>query len=357
MINISQKATSESNLSNLLVETKQDSVIFKATNYDLTFEGEFPALIEEAGSISVQTAKLNNLVKNFIHDEIEFQSTPQHWVFLTNGKSKIKLPGLEPSAYPQIEFKPLEQSLSLDGRHVVQAIERTLFAIGENESRKNLMGLNMQVDQGQEIRWLGADAFRISHEITELDQALNAKGNIIIPKRSLGEIKKILDYCHGEVRISFDENLFQLESEKIKFKTRLIEADYPNLEAIVSALGPIEAKLPRAELIRAVRLINTVTDMDPNSVMKLTLNEGIATIESQKLEMGEGNDEIRCDYQGEEISVGLNINFFLECLQVFDASGDEEILINLTGPVNPVVLRTPSWGRFRSILMPVKIKW
>ncbi|MDT8445932.1 MAG: DNA polymerase III subunit beta [bacterium] len=354
---ITSKATSEQYISSVLIQTKQGGISLKATNYEITFEGGFPAEVLEEGQICLSSSKLFNLVRNFQGLEVHFESTPQNWVFLTCGNSKVRLPGLDPQSYPPIEFKELANAFTLPGSLLKAAIDRTFFAIGENESRKNLMGLNLETLGENQLRWMGADAFRISQLVTQSDQPVAAQGNIIIPKKSLPEIKRIIDHNSGELQLSFDDNQFQLFTSQIKFKTRLIEADYPNLESLLSQQAPIQLSLPKDELIHAVRILNTLTDDDHNAVMKLTLGPGEVLVESQKLEYGEANDRIACDYQGEAMSVGLNIQFFMEGLMAFDTSGDKMVTLHITGPVAPMMLTSASWEQFKTILMPVKIKW
>lgn len=354
---IANKATSEAYIASVLIKTKQGGILLRATNYEVTFEGGFPAEVLEEGEICLNSAKLFNLVRNFQGMEIEFHSTGQNWIFLSCGNSKVRLPGLDPETYPPIEFKELNNPFAFSGSLLKAAIDRTLFAIGENESRKNLMGLNLEILSNQKLRWMGADAFRISQLITEPDQPVAAKGNIIIPKKSLLEIKRIIDFSTGDFQISFDENVFQLFSSQIKFKTRLIEADYPNLDSLLSQEAPIKLALPKEELLHAVRILNTLTDDDHNAVMKLTLTDGEALVESQKLEYGEANDRIPCEYHGETFSIGLNIQFFLDALHAFDSAADKMVTLHITGPVAPMALTTASWENYKTILMPVKIKW
>ncbi len=357
ILSISPKATSLQAIGNLLIETDANQVIIKATNFEVTFLGSFPAIIEKEGKACIQTAKLHNLARNFIASEVVIEATKQNWVLLQNGNTSLKLPGIDPDAFPPIEFKQLEQNFVLPSEELKLAIDRTLFAIGENESRKNLMGLNLEVIEPKSIRWMGADAFRIAQAITDLESEITAKGNIIIPKKSLNEVKRILDYAQGPIQLSFDENTFQIEAGKIYFKTRLIEADYPNLERILTAMGATEVEVPKGELTRAVRILNTLYDGDPNAVMKLTFMQDQIIVESQKLENGEGVDRIYCPYAGEEISIGLNIQFVLEALQVFESASEETILFNFSGSVQPFFIRTHAWPQFKTVLMPVKIKW
>ncbi|MDH5560695.1 MAG: DNA polymerase III subunit beta [Deltaproteobacteria bacterium] len=357
IINISHKSTTEPIINHVFFETFDNRLLtIKATNYDNSFSGDFEAEIINPGKICLNTSKLYNLVREFSDSKIQIKTTPQNWVFIINGNTKIMLPGIEPDQFPLIDFLELDNPLNIPSSLIKDSIDRTFFSIGENESRRNLMGLNLHFIKPNQICWQGADAFRISHDITEV-KGENYQGNIIIPKKSLIEIKKILEYHNNDLQISFNENIFQINAGNIRFKTRLIEAAFPNLENIINSEGPIGIKINRKELINSLKILYRISDDDLNSVVKLTISNGKVLLESQKLEFGEGNDVILCDYEGEEISIGVNIKFFLDGLQVFDNSSDKQINIKIKDSLSPIILKNEEWGNYKTILMPVKIKW
>ncbi len=115
--------------------------------------------------------------------------------------------------------------------------------------------------------------------------------------------------------------------------------------------------LSKSELYNSVKILNTITEGDQKSVMKLTFQNGRVTLESQKLEFGEGNDVIFCDYSGEEMSIGLNIRFFLEAIQAFEATDNENIMLCITKPEAPFIIQSEEWDNYKTVVMPVRIQW
>lgn len=357
-INISPRATSDPIIHNFLLSATSDQTItIKATNYDNSVYGEFEANILTPGQICVSTAKLHNLVREFRENDVQIDSTPQNWVNLSCGNSTIKLPGVEPDKFPAVEFKKLERTFSLSSVVLKTAIDRTFFAIGENESRKNLMGLNLKIVSPTQISWKGADSFRICQMNSILEEPLNLSGNIIIPKKSLTEIKRVLEFGEKSIEISFDDSSFQIFTRQVKYKTRLIEAEYPNLERLVNTPSLHAVGMNKSKLLNAVRVLSTLTEGDQKSVMKLTFEEGRVSLESQKLDFGEGNDVLECDYSGEKMIIGLNIRFFLDAIQSFDAAKDETILLGVSKPEAPFIVYCEEWDNYRTVLMPVRIQW
>jgi DNA polymerase-3 subunit beta len=359
VVNISSKNTSAPIINYVLLKTKENGFLnIKATNYDTAFSGNFEADISEPGEICLSSFKLFNLVREFQSEDIFFKSTPQNWVFINSGKSKIKLPGVASGLFPEVKFKDLKNKISLAGSIFKKVIDRTSFSIGDNDARKSLTGLNIKITSENQIRWVSADGYRMSQVLTKTEIPPGVEGNIIVPKKSLIEIKKVLDYRDNNVEISFDNNTFQLFSDKIKFKTQLIEKDYPNLEKLLENKNTKNIKVSKKELINSVRILSHISDDDDQiSLLKLTVKEGLIVIESQKLELGEGNDEIQCDYFDEPFSMGMNTRFLMEALQIFESTANDKIIFNVTGVLAPLVIQSDDWEDFKTVLMPAKIKW
>ena len=358
---ISSKATTTPIINNILLEINridgEDYLQFKATNYDKSFLGNFRIKTITPGKLCMSFIRLFNLVREFRESEIKISSTPQNWVYLICGNSKVKLPSVDPGLYPIIEFKQMPNQISISAESFKTAIDRTFFTIGENESRKNLMGLNFQIENNRKIRWIGADGFRISQCYTELESETDITGNSIIPKNSLVDIKRMLSGNRGDVMIGFNENEFQVLSQFVKFKTRLIEADYPNLNTLINKTGEVTLDIPKDDFTNAIRIISTLSEGEPNAYVKLAFQEGKVSISSQKMDFGEGKDEIPCDYSGREIKIGLSIRFLLEAMIAFDSAPDDRIRVNLSKTVSPFTIFCEKWENFKTILMPIHTEW
>jgi DNA polymerase III subunit beta len=360
-VGISQKASNDPITLNVLLvvddNSNQPNLVIKATNYENSFSGWIPAEVEEAGNICVNNTRLLNLVREFNGDVIEIHSTPQNWVYLTSHNSKVKLPGVDYEQYPRIEFIESNQCFQLSGNALKKAIERTSFAVGDNETRKSLTGMNMEITSDGQILWTGADGFRIAQFRTKLPSEVDFGGNLVIPKKSLNDIKRSIEHSGDSIVVSFNEKTFQIVTDRIKYRTCLIEAEFPNLSGLIERSGRSLLIIKRRELTNAVKIMNTVTAGDANSVMKMSVGKDRVLLESQKMEFGEGNDEIECSYDGQEMVIGLNIRFFMELLQVFEGSEEDTINIMLTDPSAPLVVQCEDWKDFKTILMPAKIQW
>ena len=91
--------------------------------------------------------------------------------------------------------------------------------------------------------------------------------------------------------------------------------------------------------------------------VKLSLSKGSMRITSESPESGDGFDEIPVEFAGPNMSIGFNAKYFLDVLGSLD---EEEIVLCLSGELDPAVLRpagatTSSDRQFLSVVMPMRI--
>ena len=78
-------------------------------------------------------------------------------------------------------------------------------------------------------------------------------------------------------------------------------------------------------------------------------------ITSESPDSGDGFDEIPVDYEGPNLAIGFNAKYILDVLGVLD---EEEVLLSLSGELDPAVIRPASEQPTRSFLavvMPLRI--
>jgi DNA polymerase-3 subunit beta len=89
--------------------------------------------------------------------------------------------------------------------------------------------------------------------------------------------------------------------------------------------------------------------------VKLSVAPGTLRITSESPESGNGFDELPVDYTGPELTIGFNAKYFLDVLAAVD---DEEIVLGVSGELDPAVLRPGTESSDRSyvaVIMPMRI--
>jgi DNA polymerase-3 subunit beta len=99
----------------------------------------------------------------------------------------------------------------------------------------------------------------------------------------------------------------------------------------------------------------SVAASDRTGGVKLTLSAGKMRFESESPDSGEGFDELAVEYDGADVTVGFNARYFLDVLGAIE---EDEILLGISGELDPAVLRPASetsQSSYLAVVMPMRI--
>ncbi|MCH8843952.1 MAG: DNA polymerase III subunit beta [SAR324 cluster bacterium] len=356
---ITDRSSSKPILSNFLLSTMEEgdgkSVEFSATDYEIAIKGRFDAKTEEAGTICISAKKVLEVCREFLADEVRITADDQLWVTLEGGSSRLRLPSMDTGLYPQMDMADLDNSFRIDVAALKDAIDLTIFATQTDETRKNLMGVNLRIDEHQQSHWTATDGHRLAQVHKPVaDGKLESPPEIIIPRRSLVEMRKILERTEGPVSLSFDERSMKLSTESITLTTRLIEGKFPNVDPIIPKDSDKTLEINRERMVNALKIVSLMSSEQIKPV-KLSLNPGTLRLESERAEYGDALDEIPVEYDGEPLQIGFNARYLLDVLLV--ATHGDTVKLEMKGPLNPCLVSMPNDPSFLAVVMPLRIEW
>lgn len=356
---ITDKSSSKPILSNFLMKASgsgENGVVeFSATDYEISIKGEFPASVEEEGTVCISAKRVLEICREFLSEEIEISSDEQLWVNLKGGASYLHLPSVEIGLYPTLESMDLPNKFSLSAGELRQSIDLTLFATLTNETRKNLMGVCLKMIDNGSIRMIATDGHRLAQVTREVQ---NASGEnppeVIIPRKTLVELQRILEKSDDLVDIAYDDRNLKLTAGKMMLTTRLIEGKFPNVDTVIPKDNDKTITVDKERLVNALKIVSFMSNEKIKPV-KLSLANNLIKLESERAEYGDVKDEVPSDYAGEEVNIGFNAKYLLDVLAVIYQGQNVEL--NLKGSLNPCLLTVPEDSGFLSVVMPLRIEW
>lgn len=307
--------------------------------------------IKTPGTIFLDADQLKRIMGGLTSESIELIRKGMVLVIRT-ADSETTIPILTVDKSFEPKFKKLPHRFKIEKKDFKDLYEHCFFAIGNNESRKNLMGLSIK-KEGGEIVFMGADAYKISEY--RLKKSNNIDSEIILPKTSLKKINSLFGNSEN-LSFRFDHEYISVSDESRTFQAKLIEATYPNLQNLLKLPKGNRIKFDVKSFMRAARLMKLSLVDDPNYVCKLTLGNQKIRFENQKCsEEATSWIDVPCEYDGEILEIGLNINFLNESIVNIKKKGEIEIMA--PGSIAPFYFLDPENPGVKIILMPVKIEW
>jgi len=176
--------------------------------------------------------------------------------------------------------------------------------------------------------------------------------NIIIPKKGAMEISRLVDEEGSEfVEIGLDKGVFFIKNDSVFLRVSLIDADYPDYRRVIPSSQGTVIRMDRDKLLHAVRRMCVVSSEKYSGVI-MTLSNKKVSFNSINNDVGEANDEIEVEYDGEERNIGYNVKYLSEAIDVID---EQSVDFEINEDMRPTILRGTGNDHYFCIIMPLKI--
>lgn len=347
----------------LIVAQGTNGVTLFGTNMEESLHIPCSAEIVEQGRIAVNARKFYEIMKELPDGPVSLSLLENQSVQVLSGKSKFKLQAYNPDDYPvQIEVKE-ECGFDMTAESFTEMIKKTLFAIGENDTRFVLNGMLLFYranDKGASVRFVGTDGHRLAIAasgvtatgVQDPATAPEIEKKVIVPKKAILELKKLVS--EGEIEtlhIGYGQNQVMVTIGPIRFSARLMEGTYPDYAKIIPAQFLRHATFRREDLTRSIRRVSLLCTEKLKAV-KMSIDEEKAVLSVQSTESGEAEDEVAVDFAGAKLEAGFNARYLLDTLS---AINHEDVKVEFKDSLSPTAFKDPSDPNFLCIVMPMRV--
>lgn len=353
---IVEKRTTMPILSNVLIEASGDTITVVATDLEVGIKSIYPANVENDGRITVSAKKMYEIVKELPNQEINFVTKDNDWVEITCGKVKFNIVGLSPDEFPNVASIKEDKLLELDAALLKRMIEKTSYAICNDETKYNLNGIFTRVEQiegKQVLKMVATDGHRLSiasGEFVGVASPELLKG-VILPKKGIFEIKKITEEVDGTIKFGFVDNSAVVKKGDSTLAMRLVDGEFPDYTRVIPAANDKLVKTAREELIHAVRRMAILSSEKFKGIM-LEIDNKKIKISSSNPELGDAMEELDLTYSGEPFSVRFNARYLLDVLTV---SESDQVEMKFRDELSPSIITPEKENDFLAVIMPMRL--
>lgn len=353
-----EKRNTMPSLANVLLEAKPEGLDILATDLELGMRGLYQAKVSESGSVTFSARKLYEILKEIKEPELELSVSDQSLVTIRAGRSQFKVVGLPSKDFPPLPAIEREGLIPLPGAGLLELIRKTLFAVGDNDTRYVLNGLLVTiVSSGGKptIRLVGTDGHRLAVAEQELETGKQSEAaldvKVIVPKKAALEIRRLLEEGGDEPMIGFTKNMLIFRKSRLVLTSRLMEGNYPNYQQVMPKETSTFTSVNREEFEGALRRVS-VLSRDKTYAVKMTFASDHIKLFSSHPDMGEASEEVPAVFGGSEFSAGFNARYLLDVLSVMDS---ETLHFQMEAPLSPCLIKESDNPRFKTVVMPVKV--
>jgi DNA polymerase-3 subunit beta len=259
---------------------------------------------------------------------------------------------MAPEEFPPIRSFEGVEPLVLPGKMLKNMFSKTSFAICTDQARHNLTGLLIEISNGV-MTAVATDGRRMSLYREEEGIAEGIEIKVIIPGKLIHELERLLD-DEKDIEVFIGENQAAFSFYSIRLVTALIEGTFPNYEMVIPKNHDKEALIDTDQFLEAMRRTCTMTNEKFNSV-RISISNGMMSLKVVTPEVGEYEEELSIQYDGDPVEIAFNPEFVLEVLRHIDPDMTSLVLKDAMSPGIIKPHHDAPRDNYVNVVMPIRI--
>lgn len=343
-------------LANVLLEGGDGELLVTATDLEVGMRSAYPANVGKPGRITVSAKKLYEIIKELPDREVAFSAKDNCWIEVRCGKALFNIVGLAADEFPSMPPANQAKGIALSSSLCKEVIEKTFFAMSQDESKYNLNGIYLRAaegDDGWRLRLVATDG----HRLSMIEKPINGtipeelKRGLILPRKGVLELKRLAEEGEADLTLDFQDNNAVVRKDQTVVVMRLVDGEFPDYERVIPRSNDQEAIIAVDPFLHALRRM-LILSSEKSRGVKMALKPGLLEVSSSNPELGDAREELDLDYQGPEMNIGFNARYLLDILQV---QNDLRISMLFKDHLSPGLLRPEKGDGFLAVVMPMRL--
>lgn len=334
-------------LSNVLLTAADNTLTIKASDTSVNYITQIPVDIAEEGSTTIFCDKFMSILSSSPAGEIEFdQQDIKVTIKPVAKKIKFQLKSIASEKFAEIPVANDVPFFEVSSKDIKEMIQQTIFAVSNDVNRYFMTGVYFTKKENK-LAMVSTDARRLSYAEKEIDDSINFEPAIVPTKILKCILKNAPD--EGNIQLAIVDKLIFVRFGSYEFSSKLLEGQFPNYQKVIPESQAHSFHVNKADLEAALKRIEIMVDKKVNRIL-FTLNDGTLKLTSPESELGTADEEIPCQYAGEEITIALNSSYVSDPLKNIKT---EEVVFEFTEAMKAVTIRPEPAEDYFHIVMPM----
>lgn len=342
-------------LANVLIRASGSEVSFVATDMEIEVNETVPAQIAQPGAITAPAHTLYEIVRKLPDGaQVELNAAAAGQLVLASGRSQFKLGCLPVEDFPKMPEGDHKHKFHLAAPDLRALIDKTRFAISMEETRYYLNGIYLHAtkdDKVDVLRAVATDGHRLARVEMAAPQGSKGINGIIIPRKTVGEVRKLVDEFSGQVEIALSESKVRFTFDNVVITSKLIDGTFPDYERVIPSANDKILDTNAQLFAAAVDRVATISS-EKSRAVKLSIATGQMILTANAPEAGSATEELEVNYDGAPIEIGFNARYLLDILQQVEGEG---VRFALADAAAPAVVQDLSDESALYVLMPMRV--
>ena len=343
-------------LGNVLLRAKNADLSLKATDLDLEVIESVTAEVNPGGVTTVPAYMFYEIVRKLPEGAQIVLEAPgdRAQMSIRAGRSKFTLQTLPESDFPDLTAGELTHKFVIGAADLKRLIDKTQFAISTEETRYYLNGIYLHTvgtGTGLMLRAVATDGHRLAQFELEAPPGAEGMPGVIVPRKTVGEVQRLLDSSVGEITIELSQSKIRLAFDGAILTSKLIDGTFPDYGRVIPLGNDKLLEVDKKDFEQAVDRVSTVAS-ERGRAVKLSLSAGRLVLSVTNPDSGSATEELEVGYEADPLDIGFNSRYLLDIAAQLE--GDTAVL-KLADPGSPTLLCEKEAKGALYVLMPMRV--
>lgn len=306
-------------LSNVLVVADPQGLSLTGTDLEVEILSHLSidGAVEVPGATTVPAKKLFDICKSLPdQSQIEFSLQDQK-VIIRSGRSRFSLSTLPAAEFPKVEESQQDLSFELTQKEFKRLLDRSSFAMAQNDVRYYLNGLLLELSPGI-LRSVATDGHRLATCSLPIDHGATSVVRSIVPHKGILGLGRLFDDSDTPVQVVLGSNHIRVKTGDYVFTSKLVDGKFPDYERVIPRNGNKVVVADRQELREVLHRASILSNEKYRGVRLCLTDSNLEVTANNPTEQEEAEENISVNYQGDALEIGFNVTYVLDVLDVLN---------------------------------------
>ena len=341
-------------LANVLMEAKGDEVRFLATDLEVGLRSKCSASVAKSGSLTLPAKKFFEIIKALPETDIRI-AEDKGGVKVAADRFDSRMQTLPREDFPTLPESGGAVSTALPRPALKEMVAKTQFAITGEDTRYFLNGA-LFVLRPDTMSLVATDGHRLALVTVPREGKAKKEADeikAILPKKTLGELGRLLSDGDGDIRFERGENHLFFDVAGRTLISRMIDGQFPAYERVIPKGNDKRIEFERDRLTNAVKRVALLSN-ERSRAVKFQIEKGKVDVTSSSPDLGEAKETLPVDYDGAAMQICFNAQYVLDFLS---AVSTDVVSLDLKDEVSQAVMKPvgAEGYEYTYVIMPMRV--
>ena len=345
-------------LANVLIAVRDGKLSFTATDMEIAVVEEVGAAVSRNGATTAPAATLYEIVRKLPEGaDVELDHPGgDAQLALRSGRYATSLVVLPVEDFPSMTAGSLPHRFHVTAQQLRGLIDRTRFAISTEETRYYLNGIYLHAadsDGTKVLRAVATDGHRLARVEEPLPEGAGSMPGVIIPRKTVAELRKLLDEASGEVEVALSDTRVQFAIGQVTLTSKLIDGTFPEYERVIPRDNDKVLRVGKKDFADAVARVAAISS-ERSRPVKLSLARDLLVLSAASPEQGTATEEMEADritYEAGPLEIGFQARYLNDITDQIE----NQVEFRFSDGAAPTVVRDAADPTALYVLMPMRV--